>query len=300
MTRLGDNNYHCKTMTGILALRKAVCQSENLSMAFSRFARFRGLWASGMPMNAVTASPILPILRLAEELRDGDYRPHSPHIVPITKADGGRRDLRVYMIRDRVAQRALLQVLQTRTDQAMSPFSYGYRPRRRVDDAVARVCAFLDGGLTWVVDADIERCFDSIPRSPLLDAVASRVGDAAAAQLVAECLGWSDAQQRMQVGIPQGSVLAPWLCNIYMWSLDDHMSKCRTVIVRFADDFLLMAATRRLAEAAKDECSRILDTLQLRLHPVKTTIVEPGQQFKFLGRWMNTLRLSSISSPSLI
>jgi group II intron reverse transcriptase/maturase len=227
------------------------------------------------------------MLQLAEELRSGRYQPHPPHAFSIAKANGDRRELRAYAIRDRVVQRALLQILQARTDLAMSPSSFGYRPGRSVRDAVAKVQKLLANGLSWVVDADIERCFDSIPRARMLDEVTGRLGDEQAAEWVARCLGWFNTQQREQAGIPQGAVLAPWLCNVYLWRLDDHMDSSGTAMVRFADDFVLLTATRRRAERAMAECAGIIDALRLRLHPIKTVIVDASKPFRFLGQWLS-------------
>lgn len=276
------------------ALLDALCRSTNLSTAYARYRRYHGLWAPGVPMWQVAASPVAPMLELADELRQGRYRPRPPHSISIAKANGEKRELRVYRIRDRVAQRALLQVLQARTDANMSPYSYGYRPRRSVASAVARVQGFLDGGLSWVVDADIERCFDSIPRGPLLDEVARRLGDAAAAHLIAQWLDWRTPEQREQVGIPQGAVLAPWLCNVYLWRLDDAMHEQGAAMVRFADDFLLLAAGRDLAEALRGRCAEVVQQMRLRLHPIKTAIINASTPFRFLGQWLSTTRLLTV------
>lgn len=275
----------------MLSLRAAICQSENLGSAFARYHRYRGLWAPGVPMYAVAGSPVAPMLELADELRTGRYRPSPAQAISIAKSNGERRELRVYAIRDRIAQRALLQVLQTRTDPFMSPCSYGYRPGRGVAGALARVRAFLDGGLSWVVDADVFHCFDSIPRGPLLDEVARRLRTTEAAELVAQWLGWETSEQLGEVGIPQGAVLAPWLCNVYLWRLDDAMQKEHAAMVRFADDFVLLSAARSQAEALLKRCAEVVKQMRLRLHPLKTTIVDGTWPFLFLGKLLSTTRL---------
>lgn len=283
----------------ILPLRESLCQSHNLGNAYARYQRYRGLWAPGVPMYAVAASPVERMLELADELRSGDYRPHPPQMISIAKANGERRELRVFMIRDRVAQRALLQVLQARTDMNMSPYSYGYRPGRSVANAVACVRRFLNGGFSWVVDADIEHCFDSIPRGPLLNEVARRLDDPAAAELIAQVLDWQTPQQREEVGIPQGSVVAPWLCNVYMWQLDDAMREQGVSMVRFADDFVLLTFSHHLAEVLQRHCGEVVKQMRLRLHPLKTSIVDASRPFRFLGQWLSTTCLLT-RMPSLI
>lgn len=278
-------------MGAIITLDEAVCHSNNLSRAFARYRQYRGLWVPGIPMSAVQAAPVGPMLKLAEELRTGRYRPYPPHTISIAKANGERRELKVFTIRDRVAQRALLQVLQSCTEQMMSPFSYGYRPGRGVAQALGKVREFLAGGLTWVLDADIERCFDHIPLQALLDQVAYRLGDPAAADWVARCMDWQDARSCAEVGIPQGAVLSPWLCNVYMWQLDDRMRQSTIAMVRFADDFVLLSATRLLAERAWQCCADAVRSMRLRLHPLKTALIEASQPFRFLGQQVRLPRL---------
>lgn len=259
-----------------------------------RFRRYHGMWAPGMPMSAVRAEPVGPMLELAEELYSGRYRPQPPQRLQIAKASGGERELWIYMLRDRVAQRALLQVLQGRTDAAMAAFSFGYRPGRGVAAALARVRDLMALGLTWVVDADIERCFDSIPRAQLLREVARRMADEDAAAMIADYLRWDGADQAGAVGVPQGAVLSPWLCNVYLWRLDDHMQARGTAMVRFADDFVLLTGSPCQAEAARAECARLLSSLRLRLHPLKTAIRDASASFRFLGQQLKpTLRLAS-------
>jgi len=280
----------------MLPLNEAICQSGNLSSAYARYQRYRGIWAPGIPMRAVTESPVLPMLKLVEELRNGSYRPYRPHTIRIAKANGELRELSVFAIRDRVAQRAVLQVLQARTEGNMSPCSYGYRPGHNVAGAVAHVQRFLNTGFSWVVDADIERCFDSIPRMPLLDEVARRLDDPTAAEWVARVLGWGTADLREGIGIPQGSVLGPWLCNVYLWQLDDAMREI--AMVRFADDFVLLTISRYLAETLQKYCANIVSNIHLRLHPIKTTIVDGSIPFRFLGQWLSTMSfLPSIPLP---
>ena len=267
-------------------LRDALCDAVNLGTAYERYRRYRGLWAPRQPMWKIAAAPVTPMLALAEELRRGSFKPYRPGRLFIAKANGEQRELGVFMIRDRVAQRAVLQVLQPRTEPAMSPYSFGFRPGRGVAGALGCARGFLNGGLTWVVDADIEHCFDRIPRDLLLRQVARRL-DEAAADLVAQVMGWVSEEARSQVGIPQGAVLSPWLCNIYLWQLDDAIRERGAVMVRFADDFVILTPSAPAAERLRACCAEVLERMQLRLHPVKTAIVQATAPFRFLGQWLS-------------
>lgn len=267
-------------------LSKAVCDSANLATAFDRYRRYHGIWTPGLPMWRMSESPVFPMLKLAEQLHTGHYRPDPPKQIQIAKIDGTYRQLCVFSLRDRVAQRALLQVLQARTDAKMSTDSYGYRPGRGVGDALFRVQALLDDGFSWVVDADIEHCFERIPRELLLQEVTQRLNDTEAAEWVARLLGWHSTKARCATGIPQGAVLSPWLCNVYLWRLDDALRAKNSNSVRFADDFVLLTDSRQHAESLREYCASVVQTMRLCLHPVKTMIVEAHQPFRFLGRWL--------------
>lgn len=245
-------------------------------------------------MEEVAASPVEPMLELAGALRR-DYCPHSPMVLRIAKGDGSQRELSVYPVRDRVAQRAALQVLQAETDGAMADGSYGFRPGRGVNQAVAAVRQWIDDGYLWVVDADIERCFDSIPRAPLLEAVRVRAGTDAA-KLIQRLMGWEHTIGG--VGIPQGAPLSPWLCNVYLWSLDEALAEARIPLARYADDFVAMAPTEVAANATLALCRETLEQLRLRLHPKKTRLLSANTPFQFLGQWLGaTKQIIQAGSP---
>lgn len=272
-------------MSAKRALLDAVCAPENISVAWSRFARCRGMWAPGMPMGRVAAAPVAPVLALAEEMRTGRYRPQPAHRVPLRKADGSLRELHVYMLRDRVAQRALLQVLQPRTEPWMSPMSFGFRPGRSVGQAVRAVQRGLDSGLCWVGDADVEKCFDRMAHRRALQAVEQAAGGAAAG-LLRQWMGWPRQLGAEDRGLAQGSVLAPWVCNLYLAPLDACALGAGLGWVRYADDFLLLAPTRRMADEGLALCRQALAALGLTLHPLKTAVRHAAAPFRFLGQWL--------------
>lgn len=277
-----------------MSLREEVCHADNLAAAFRHHQHRRGLWACGIPMQEVARAPVGPMLALADELRRGTFCPGPPRSFVVAKGDGSLRELKIYPIRERVAQRALLQILQARVEPAMAPGSYAYRPRRGVMEAVEAVRRWLNRGFDWVLGADVERCFDSIPRRNVLAAVEHRTGDSAAAGLVAEVMGWNDDAALDTLGLPQGATLAPLLCNIHLWHLDDACRDAGLPMVRYADDFVVLSLARNIAETALAVCREALATLCLRLHPDKTRLFRATRAFRFLGQEVEpALRLVS-------
>ncbi|MCB1628662.1 MAG: group II intron reverse transcriptase domain-containing protein [Xanthomonadales bacterium] len=268
-----------------MSLRDALQDPDLLAGAYARLARRPGLWMQGVPMSQVRSAPVRAMLHLAQSLREGSYRAQRPAVVSIAKADGTLRELSIYGLRDRLVQRALLDLLQPLSEPRFSNASFGFRPGRSVAMAVRRAQRWIDCGHHWLVDADIERCFDSIPRRQLLDVVGEWLDDADAPGLVASCLGWrSDDIGADARGIPQGACLSPWLCNVFLHRLDVRSRRCRAPLVRYADDFLLFARARRGAEQLKLRCGRWLAALGLALHPRKTQIVDACTPIRFLGR----------------
>jgi len=160
----------------------------------------------------------------------------------------------------------------------------------RVKDALRRVQQLLDAGKVWVVDADIKGCFDNIPQDQLLAAVNEHVSDGRVLELLRRFLkqgvmesgkGWSPTE----TGTPQGAIISPLLANIYLNPLDHQMAGQGREMVRYADDFVILCASREEAEAALDAVRQWMEAAGLTLHPAKTRIVDATQQggFDFLG-----------------
>jgi RNA-directed DNA polymerase len=168
--------------------------------------------------------------------------------------------------------------------------SYGFRPGRSAQGAVARVEGLLRDGYTWIVDADIKSYFDAIPQGLLLRRLAERVSDRRLLRLIGQSLragvleemkGWQPTEQ----GTPQGGVLSPLLANIYLNPLDHQMAQAGYRMTRYADDFVIQCQNRAEAQAALERVRAWMTQAGLTLHPDKTRIVDATQEggFEFLG-----------------
>ena len=218
---------------------------------------------------------------LSDSLRDGTYLPSSLRAVEIPKTHGGAtRQLNIPSVVDRVTQSAVVQELSPLLDAEFEDASFGYRSGRGVKDAVRRVAALRGAGAAWVVDADIENFFDSVPHDKLLERLADSMTPGPLTQLIALWLEHSGSKGR---GLAQGSPLSPLLANLYLDRIDEAFSSRGARMVRYADDFVILCRSADRAEAALVKAKRLLAEQGLTLNEEKTQVVSFERGFRFLG-----------------
>jgi group II intron reverse transcriptase/maturase len=249
-----------------------------------------GAGVDAVTLTAFAARLVDELGRLREELAAGRYRPRPVRRVLVPKPNGGLRPLALWALRDRVAQRAVYDIIAPSFETTFLSCSYGYRPGLGAEDAVREVLAYRDRNLRWVVDGDIQECFDSIPTDRLMGLVARRVEDPLLKQYVG---GWLEAQILNGVdGVPtkagasQGSVLSPLLANIYLHEVDRQLVARKLALVRYADDLVICCQRKTDAEAALTATNEALGAWGLRLNEHKTHIVHFDQGFAWLGYFL--------------
>lgn len=231
------------------------------------------------------------LLDLKEQLRTASYQPLSVKRVWIPKpGTNEKRPLGIPAVRDRIVQTALQLVIEPIFEHQFAEHSYGFRPGRGCKDALRRVQALLDEGGTWVVDADLKRYFDTIPKDRLMSRVAERIADSRVLALIESYLdqGVMEGLARYEPtgkGTPQGAVISPLLANLYLDPLDHLLAASGVQMVRYADDFVLLCRSEEQAKAALVRVQTWVEQNGLTLHPEKTRIVDATQRggFDFLG-----------------
>jgi RNA-directed DNA polymerase len=274
------------------ALIDKVYEPKNLQSAFWKVWRNAGsAGIDGQSVKSFEAREEHQLQQLAKELRTQSYQPVAVKRVWIPKPGSAeQRPLGIPVVRDRVVQTALRNVIEPIFERDFAVQSYGFRPGRGAKDALRRVEELLKGGYHWVVDADIKGYFDSIPHQKLMEKVAIKISDGRVLKLIEGYLkagvfeadkGWEATEE----GTPQGGVVSPLLANVYLDELDWLIAKAGIQMVRYADDFVILCRTEQEAQRALELISKWMQAAELRLHPQKTKIVDATQPggFEFLG-----------------
>ena len=235
---------------------------------------------------------------LAADLKRGSWRPLRARRVFIPKP--GRSELRplsIPAVRDRIVQAAARIVIEPIFEADMLECSFGFRPRRSQHDALQVLIDEAWGGRRWVAESDVSNCFEAIPHSGLMTAIEERIVDRQILKLLRAMLRAGVMEDRAitrsDTGTPQGGVISPCLCNVYLHRLDRQWAeRGHGQLVRFADDMVVMCQTRKEAERALAALRTLLAELGLTLKDAKTRIVqlrEGGEGLDFLGfhqRWV--------------
>ena len=275
-----------------------VYSPRNLAEAWDKVRRNKG--CAGVDRRTVQhfekhADRLLRALH--EQLKSGTYSTQAIRRVWIPKADGRKRPLGIPTVADRVVQQAVLNVLAPIFERKFVESSHGFRPGRSTHTALREVWKHVRGGLRWIVDADIKGYFDTIPHERLVDFVAEEVADGKVLSLVRQFLSAKVMDELelkdVELGTPQGGVISPLLANIYLHYFDAKMEAEGYVVIRYADDFVVLCRTEQKAREAHSRVKQILEgELALTVHPEKTKITHISRGIEFLGyaiQWQRSL-----------
>ncbi|MGJ5818188.1 CRISPR-associated endonuclease Cas1 [Paludibaculum fermentans] len=228
---------------------------------------------------------------LHQELSSGTWRPLPllPLVAEKRPNSPATRTFHIPAVRDRIVQTALARRLSRAFEAEFLDSSFAYRRGRGVDRAIARVAQWRDRGCRAGVDGDIASFFDNVPHRLLLEHLRPEVEEPGVYEMVARSVrAWvwnGDRVRRLTRGIGQGSPLSPVLANFFLHPLDVELEKSGCRVVRYADDFLVLAESAESALQAAERAAAVLDQLGLKLNVDKTQLVNFERGFNYLGAW---------------
>lgn len=286
-TRITENNTTNANMSKESLLEKII-DRENLNNAFKRVKSNKG--AHGVDKMGI--DELLRYLRengsqLKQSILDGTYRPQPVRRVEIPKEDGKKRKLGIPTVVDRVVQQSIAQVLTPLFEKQFSDNSFGFRPRRCAHDAIKKCQTIIDEGYNYVVDMDLEKYFDTVNQSKMIEVLSRTIKDGRVISLIHKYLRAGVISnhrfEETEVGVPQGGPLSPILSNIMLNELDKELEKRGHKFVRYADDMQIFSKSKRSAKRIFENILPFIEKkLFLKVNREKTTIDYVGK-VKFLG-----------------
>jgi len=277
------------------SLYDKVTAPVNLKTAWDRInrrvtgkKRQQGAGVDGITVAKFADRAEAELRKLGEQLSTGRYDPNPVRRHYIPKPGSSKlRPLGLPTVRDRVVQEACRSMMEPIFEAEFLDSSHGFRPGRSVETACVQMERYLAEGNVWVVDLDIEKCYDSIPHDPLIDRVAQRIADGKVLDLIRRFLT-SGVMEEMNLrhettGTPQGGIISPVLANIFLHDLDMALERRGTAWVRYADDVVALCRSREEAEQVLAFIREILHGLGLKLSLEKTRIVHLDEGFEYLG-----------------
>jgi group II intron reverse transcriptase/maturase len=274
-------------------LFRQVLESGNLMLAWKRVSGNRG--SAGVDGLTIAESKVFlhdhwPLIRA--ELIAETYRPQPVRRVEIDKPGGGKRELGIPTVTDRLIQQALLQVLQPLIDPTFSNNSHGFRPGRCAHEAVRQAQQYVQAGFRVVVDVDLEKFFDRVNHDILMDRLSKRIADKAVLRLIrryleAGIMAGGLVSQRVE-GTPQGGPLSPILANVMLDEVDKELERRGHRFVRYADDCNVYVRSQKAGERVLEGMRKLYDRLHLKVNEAKTAVAGAfGRKFLGYSLWLH-------------
>jgi len=277
-------------MKKLYSLIDKIYRKENLYEAFRRVKQNHGApGIDGETVEDFAAELDERIEFLHEALKTNIYTPSPVRRTVIGKPDGGTRPLGIPTVTDRVVQQAIVNIIEPHFDKHFHPSSYGYRKGKSQQQAVAKAERFLNRyGLTHVVDMDLSKCFDTLDHERIIESINQRISDGRVLKLIRSFLiagvmedgNFTDTE----IGSPQGGVISPLICNIYLDYFDQKMKSKGIRIVRYADDILIFAKTKKEAGNYRAFATKVLEEeMKLTVNEKKTSVTSVKNGVSYLG-----------------
>ena len=270
-------------------LLELILRKDNLNQAYKRVKSNKGVGG----IDGMQVDELLPFLRenqdtLIQEIRNGKYKPNPVRRVEIPKETKGEfRKLGVPTVVDRVIQQAITQELTPIYEEQFSESSFGFRPRRGQHDALRQCQRNVNDGYVYVVDMDLEKFFDTVCQSKLIEVLSRTIKDGRVISLVHKYLNAgvlvNGMFERTEIGMPQGGPLSPLLSNIMLNELDKELECRGHRFVRYADDCMIFCKSRKSAQRTLENIIPFIEEkLFLKVNRKKTSVAHISK-VKYLG-----------------
>ena len=272
-------------------LLETILHKDNLNRAYKRVKANKG--AAGI--DGMTIEEALPYLKehqqeLINRIFRGKYTPSPVRRVEIPKSDGGVRKLGIPTVIDRTIQQAITQQLVQIYESLFAENSFGYRPNRSAKDAITKVREYAEQGYTFAVVLDLSKYFDTLNHEILINLLRRNIKDERVVQLIKRYLKSGVMENGVvmetEEGSPQGGNLSPLLANVYLNEFDQEFLRRGVPCIRYADDIVLLAKSKRASERLLESSTKFLEEkLKLAANREKshTVSVFAIRNFKFLG-----------------
>lgn len=286
--RITENNLTSNNRQSGNGLLEQILSPSNLNAAFKQVRRNKG--AGGVDrMDVGSLKDYLVSYQdeLITSIERGKYCPNPVRRVDIPKENGKRRGLGIPTVVDRVIQQSIAQQLTPLYEPGFSPWSFGFRPKRSAHQALGKCRDYITEGYVYAVDMDLERFFDTVSHSKLIEVLSHKVKDGRVISLVHKYLNAGvmneGKYEETTEGVPQGGPLSPVLSNILLNELDNELDRRGHKYVRYADDMVIFCSSRRSAERTMQNIIPFIEgKLFLKVNRDKSQVAHV-RGIKFLG-----------------
>lgn len=287
-SRITENNI-TNTDLSREGLLEKILDRDNMNKAFKKVKSNKGVGGiDGMEVDELLRHLKENGQQLTQAIKEGRYRPSPVRRVEIPKEEKGKiRKLGIPTVVDRVVQQAVAQVLSPIFEEQFSDNSFGFRPKRSAHDAICRCQKNVDDSYKYAVDMDLEKYFDTVNQSKLIEVLSRTIRDGRVISLIHKFLRAGVVSrhtfEETEVGVPQGGPLSPLLSNIMLNELDKELERRGHRFVRYADDMVIFCKSRKSAKRTLENILPYIERkLFLKVNREKTVVDYVGK-IKFLG-----------------
>ena len=269
-------------------LLELILAPTNLNAAYKQVKSNKGSGGvDGMGVDEIVDYLIHHKEALLTSIANGKYKPNPVRRVEIPKEGGKKRQLGIPTVVDRVIQQAIAQILSPIYEPLFSNSSYGFRPKRSAHDALKQCQEYISNGYKYSVDMDLEKYFDTVSHSKLIEVLSRTIKDGRVISLIHRYMNAGVIEKgkfvETKIGVPQGGPLSPLLSNIMLNELDKELERRGHKFVRYADDCMILCKSKRAAQRTLDHIIPFIEgKLYLKVNKEKT-IVAHVKDIKFLG-----------------